>query len=66
MRFIKSVHREFPSFLPDFVRPGSSATETKTFPTELSPQSASGGNPDSNRAEHGSDASRPNPTPDLS
>lgn len=66
MRFIKSVHREFPTFLPDYVRPGPSATEIKTFPTEQHPPSVSGGNPHSSHADHGSGSHRQNPTPDLS
>lgn len=65
MRLIKSVHREFPSFLPDYVRPGPSATKIKTFPTEQQPTSVSGGNPNSNHVEHGCEANRSNSTPDL-
>ncbi len=65
MRLIKSVHREFPSFLPDYVRPGFSAAKINTFPTEQNPTSASGGNPNANHVDHGSEVSRPNSTPDL-
>lgn len=66
MRFIKSVHREFPTFLPDYERPGTSAREIKSFPTEQTPPSVSSGNPNANHADHGCDSSRLNSTPDLS
>lgn len=66
MRFIRSVHREFPTFLPDYVRPDTSAKEVSTFPSELNPTSTSGGNPAANHADHGSGSQRQNPTPDLS
>ncbi len=64
MRFIRSVHREFPSFLPDYVRPDTSAKEIKTFPSEQNPTSASGGNPHANHADHGIDSSHLNSNPD--